>query len=173
MSVPTAPPAPIAPAKAKKPLWKRWWFIVLVIVVAAGALSKMAGGGGSSTTAGSTSTPAAAAPATGAAPAAAPAEGAAPAPEAASNTITLKASATGEGTVMWMHDGSSNSEKFTGEWSKEVPYESGDWTVSVTGDILGGDDQTMTCEIIVKGESKESKQGTGAAGSAGCSTIIW
>lgn len=173
MSVPAAPPAPIAPAKAKKPLWKRWWFIVLVIVVAAGALSKMAGGGGSSTTAGSTSTPAVAAPATGAAPAAAPAEGAAPAPEAASNTITLKASATGEGTVMWMHDGSSNSEKFTGEWSKEVPYESGDWTVSVTGDILGGDDQTMTCEIIVKGESKESKQGTGAAGSAGCSTIIW
>jgi hypothetical protein len=167
MSVPAAPPAPIAPAK--KPLWKRWWFIALVIVVAAGALSKMAGGG-SGTTAGSTSTPAAAAaPATEAAPA----EGASPAAAPASDTITLKASATGEGTVMWMHDGSSNSEKFTGEWSKEVPYESGDWTVSVTGDILGGDDQRMTCEIIVKGESKEAKEGSGAAGSAGCSTIIW
>lgn len=161
MSVPAAP-VPAAPAK--KPLWKRWWFIALVIVVAAVALSKVAGGGGSSTTAGSTSTPAAAAaPATEAAPAAAP----------ASDTITLKATATGEGTVMWMHDGSSNSEKFTGEWSKEVPYESGDWTVSVTGDILGGDDQRMTCEIIVKGESKEAKEGSGAAGSAGCSTLTW
>lgn len=167
MSVPAAPPAPIAPAK--KPLWKRWWFIALVIVVAAGALSKMAGGG--SGTAGSTSTPAAAA----AAPAteAAPAEAATPAAAPASDTITLKATATGEGTVMWMHDGSSNSEKFTGEWSKEVPYESGDWTVSVTGDILGGDDQRMTCEIIVKGESKEAKEGSGAAGSAGCSTLTW
>ena len=167
MSVPAAPPAPIAPAK--KPLWKRWWFIALVIVVAAGALSKMAGGG--SGTAGSTSTPAAAA----AAPAteAAPAEAATPAAAPASDTITLKATATGEGTVMWMHDGSSNSEKFTGEWSKEVPYESGDWTVSVTGDILGGDDQKMTCEIIVKGESKEAKEGSGAAGSAGCSTLTW
>ena len=163
MSVP-ASPVPAAPAKAKKPVWKRWWFIALVIVVAAVALSKMAGGGGSGTTAGSTSTPAAAA---------APAEAATPAAAPASDTITLKATATGEGTVMWMHDGSSNSEKFTGEWSKEVPYESGDWTVSVTGDILGGDDQRMTCEIIVKGESKEAKEGSGAAGSAGCSTIIW
>ena len=161
MSVP-ASPVPAAPAKAKKPVWKRWWFIALVIVVAAVALSKMAGGG-SGTTAGSTSTPAAAAPAEAATPAAAP----------ASDTITLKATATGEGTVMWMHDGSSNSEKFTGEWSKEVPYESGDWTVSVTGDILGGDDQKMTCEIIVKGESKEAKEGSGAAGSAGCSTLTW
>lgn len=160
MSVPAAPPAPIAPAK--KPVWKRWWFIALVIVVAAVALSKMAGGG-SGTTAGSTSTPAATAPAEAATPAAAP----------AADTITLKATATGEGTVMWMHDGSSNSEKFTGEWSKEVPYESGDWTVSVTGDILGGDDQKMTCEIIVKGESKEAKEGSGAAGSAGCSTLTW
>lgn len=168
MSVP-ASPVPAAPAKAKKPLWKRWWFIALVIVVAAAALSKMAGGG-SSTTAGSTSTPAAAAaPATEAAPA----EAATPAAAPASDTITLKATATGEGTVMWMHDGSSNSEKFTGEWSKDVPYESGDWTVSVTGDLLGGDDQKMTCEIIVKGESKEAKEGSGAAGSAGCSTIIW
>ena len=163
MSVP-ASPVPAAPAKAKKPLWKRWWFIALVIVVAAVALSKMAGGGGSGTTAGSTSTPAAAA---------APAEAATPAAAPASDTITLKATATGEGTVMWMHDGSSNSEKFTGEWSKEVPYESGDWTVSVTGDILGGDDQRMTCEIIVKGESKEAKEGSGAAGSAGCSTLTW
>lgn len=171
MSVPAAPPAPITPAK--KPLWKRWWFIALVIVVAAVALSKMAGGG-SSTTAGSTSTPAAAAaPATEAAPAAAPAEGATPAAAPASDTITLKATATGEGTVMWMHDGSSNSEKFTGEWSKDVPYESGDWTVSVTGDLLGSDDQKMTCEIIVKGESKEAKEGSGAAGSAGCSTLTW
>lgn len=165
MSVPAAPPAPIAPAK--KPLWKRWWFIALVIVVAAGALSKMAGGG-SGTTAGSTSTPAAAA-----APATAAAEAATPAAAPASDTITLKATATGEGTVMWMHDGSSNSETFTGEWSKDVPYESGDWTVSVTGDILGGDDQKMTCEIIVKGESKEAKEGSGAAGSAGCSTLTW
>lgn len=171
MSVPAASPVPAAPAKAKKPVWKRWWFIALVIVVAAGALSKMAGGG-SGTTAGSTSTPAAAAaPATEAA--AAPAEAATPAAAPASDTITLKATATGEGTVMWMHDGSSNSEKFTGEWSKEVPYESGDWTVSVTGDILGGDDQRMTCEIIVKGESKEAKEGSGAAGSAGCSTLTW
>ena len=166
MSVP-ASPVPAAPAKAKKPVWKRWWFIALVIVVAAGALSKMAGGG-SGTTAGSTSTPAAAA-----APATAAAEAATPAAAPASDTLTLKATATGEGTVMWMHDGSSNSEKFTGEWSKDVPYESGDWTVSVTGDILGGDDQKMTCEIIVKGESKEAKEGSGAAGSAGCSTLTW
>ena len=166
MSIYAAQPAPLVPAK--KPLWKRWWFIVLMIVVAAGVIGQMTGGGGSGGAAagGASASASAQGPADGAG-AAAPAEAAAP------DTITLRATATGEGTVMWMHDGSSNSEKFTGEWSKEVPYESGDWTVSVTGDILGGDDQTMTCEIVVKGESKESQQGTGAIGSAGCSTVVW
>ena len=40
-------------------------------------------------------------------------------------------------------------------------------------DIFGGDEQTMGCEIIVRGKSEEAKTGSGAAGSAYCSTYIW
>ena len=38
MSVP-ASPVPAAPAKAKKPVWKRWWFIALVLLLAIGILN--------------------------------------------------------------------------------------------------------------------------------------
>ena len=167
----------------KKPFWERGWFITLVVIlglVVIGRLVSNGSGGVNTATTGASAASTAPAAEAGKAAAEAPAptsedKPAAPAPtiEDKPDTITLKATASGDGTVMWMHDGSSNSESFNGEWTKEVPAEHGGWTVSVTGDIFGGDEQTMGCEIIVRGKSEEAKTGSGAAGSAYCSTYIW
>ena len=145
----------------KKPFWERGWFITLVVIlglVVIGRLVSNGSGGVNTTTTGASAASTAPAAEAGKAAAEAPApttedKPAAPAPtiedkpaasapatEDKPDTITLKATASGDGTVMWMHDGSSNSESFNGEWTKEVPAEHGGWTVSVTGDIFGGDE---------------------------------
>ena len=85
-------------------------------------------------------------------------------------TLEISATATGDGTVLHGATGSSNSEKFTGEWSKtvELPKDEG-YTVSVTGDIFNSDDsQQVSCKIIVDGKVEEEKTGSGSAGSAFC-----
>lgn len=178
---PIPPQRPVPPMK--KPFWERGWFITLVVIlglVVIGRLVSNGSGGVNTTTTGASAASTAPAAEAGKAAAEAPAPttedkpaASAPATEDKPDTITLKATASGDGTVMWMHDGSSNSESFNGEWTKEIPAEHGGWTVSVTGDIFGGDEQTMGCEIIVRGKSEEAKTGSGAAGSAYCSTYIW
>ncbi|MFC2764104.1 MAG: MmpS family transport accessory protein [Rothia dentocariosa] len=85
-------------------------------------------------------------------------------------TLEISATATGDGTVLHGATGSSNSEKFSGEWSKtvELPKDEG-YTVSVTGDIFNSDDsQQVSCKIIVDGKVEEEKTGSGSAGSAFC-----
>ena len=134
----------------KKPFWERGWFITLVVIlglVVIGRLVSNGSGGVNTTTTGASAASTAPAAEAGKAAAEAPAPttedkpaASAPATEDKPDTITLKATASGDGTVMWMHDGSSNSESFNGEWTKEIPAEHGGWTVSVTGDIFGGDE---------------------------------
>ncbi|QHO91012.1 hypothetical protein CWT12_06360 [Actinomyces sp. 432] len=157
-----------APGPQKKPIWKRWWFIAAAVVIAVVVIAQLSGGSDTSsdteTTAATSETQSEQASGDDTSTDEEEAE------ETPSKTITLKAEASGSGTVLWMHDGSSHSEDFTGEWSQELPYESGDWSVSVTGDIFNEDDsQTMSCEILVDGEQEDSSSGSGSAGSAYCS----
>lgn len=39
---------------------------------------------------------------------------------------------------------------------------------SVSGDIMGGDNQQVSCKVIVNGQEKDSKDASGSAGSAMC-----
>lgn len=86
-------------------------------------------------------------------------------------TVEVYATATGGGTVLYGESGSTNSEKFTGEWSTTVELPKKElYSVSVSGDIFSGDDsQQVSCKIVVDGEIEEEKTGSGTAGHAFCS----
>ncbi|CEG89033.1 Protein of unknown function [Propionibacterium freudenreichii] len=91
---------------------------------------------------------------------------------AGQKTVTMKATATGNGTVVWGLDTGTNTEQFSGTWTKDIQAAPGKMiTVSVTGDYADGDSQKMTCEIDVDGVSKKTGEGSGAAGSASCSVF--
>ena len=183
MSTPV-PPVPAAPApQPKKPFYKKWWFVVIVVIILLVAISEAISEamGDGSDSASTQSTPAATAPATsdaaqsdaGAAPAATPEE-TTEAP--AEKTITLKATATGSGTVIWGDiDGSTNTESFSGSWEKTITGDDAKktYTLMVSGDVMGDDSQQMTCEILVDGESKDDASATGTMGSASCTTPLW
>lgn len=71
-------------------------------------------------------------------------------------------------------DGSTSNEHFSGSWSKTY---TGDETkdlsmFSVSGDIMGGDNQQVSCKVIVNGQEKVSKDASGSVGSATC-RIPW
>lgn len=90
-------------------------------------------------------------------------------------TVTLEATATTTGMVMWMDmDGSSHTEEFTGTWSKEIPLEDGTetYTLSVTGDFMD-ESSEVSCKLYVDGELKDEATGTGSAGSASCSQPLF
>ena len=89
-------------------------------------------------------------------------------------TVTMTASASGAGTVIWGTAGSTSTEQFTGSWTKEVQAENADtYTLSVAGDAIYGDDsQEMGCTISVDGVQKESNSATGKMGSASCTVIV-
>ena len=82
--------------------------------------------------------------------------------------------ATGNGTVMIYKDGSSSNQDFSGSWSKTYTGdEAKDLSMfSVHGDIMGGNDQQVTCKVIVNGQEKVSKDASGSAGSVMCN-IPW
>ncbi|PWF88021.1 hypothetical protein CIK52_01610 [Kocuria rosea] len=85
-------------------------------------------------------------------------------------TVTFEATASTTGTVIWGNlDGSTNTEDFTGTWTKEVtPKESSElYNVTVTGDFMD-DSSEVTCKLYVDGELKDEATGTGSAGSASC-----
>ena len=164
----------------KKPVYKRVWFWIVVAVaffVLVGALTGGDDSGpGSGATSGSTTAvtnPAVTVPAV---------------PETEDETTATKkpaqdtgndktlefhATATGSGSVVWGSDGSTNTEDFTGEWSKTLTGDeaSGYYTLFVSGDIMSGDSQEMTCEIVKNGKTVDSNKGTGSAGSASCSVF--
>lgn len=144
----------------KKPLLKRWWFWLIVVLVIIGAVG--AGqSGGNNTTSGSAGSPMSQ---TSKAPA-----------KPAEKTIELQATATGAGTAMIWENGSSSSQKFSGSWSKTYTGdEAKDLTMfSVTGDFMGGNDQQVSCKVIVDGQEKVSKDASGSAGTATCNVPLF
>ena len=92
----------------------------------------------------------------------------------AEKTVELQATATGNGTVMIWKNGATSNDHFSGSWSKTY---TGDEAkdlerFSVSTDVMGGDDQQVSCKVIVNGQEKDSKEASGAMGSAYCN-IPW
>lgn len=71
--------------------------------------------------------------------------------------------------------GSSSNEHFSGQWSKTYTGdEAKDLSMfSVSGDIMGGDNQQVSCKVIVNGQEKDSKDASGSAGSAMCNIPLF
>ncbi|PJM75227.1 hypothetical protein CSQ87_06485 [Bifidobacterium simiarum] len=158
--------------KPKKPFWKKWWFWLIVVLIVIGAIAGGSGNGsgndGSSPSSSQTST------ATKSDTAKQQQSGGTS--KTTGKTVELQATATGEGTVMWFKNGSSNTEEFKGQWSKTFTGdEAKELTgLSVTGDVInGGNDQKMTCKVIVNGEQKDAKEATGTTGSAFCTVPLY
>lgn len=157
-------------AKPKKPLLKRWWFWVIVVVVALAIGGALGGGSSDGADSGSTATSSHQPSGDDAAK-----QGDDASAAKTEKTVEFQAAATGNGTVIWTRSGSSNTEQFNGSWSKTFTGdEAKDLTgVSVTGDIMGGNDQTVSCKVIVNGEEKDAKEGSGSAGSAFCTVPLF
>lgn len=174
-----SPPSPVVPPngwqpyqqdnkQGKKPFYKRWWFWLIVVLVVLGAAGAVGGNeSGSTSTSASTksNTSQTAAPSK-------PSESAKPATPAtpAEKTIELQATATGNGTVLISKNGSTDSQQFSGSWSKTYTGDEakGLTSIFVSGDITGGNDQQVTCKVIVNGQEKDSKSASGTVGSARC-----
>lgn len=75
--------------------------------------------------------------------------------------------------MIWK-DGSTSNEHFSGSWSKTYTGdEAKDVSMfSVSGDIMGGDNQQVSCKVIVNGQEKDSKDASGSAGLAMCN-VPW
>ena len=86
--------------------------------------------------------------------------------------VEFRATATGKGSVTWGEAGSTNQEQFTDTWNKTITGEEAKkgYTLTVTGDIMGGDSQKVSCTVLVNGQQKSHKTGSGSAGSALCDT---
>ena len=166
MNAPSPNPHIQQQATAKKTIWKRWWFWIIVIIVVAVIATNMNGGSKSSSNTQSSNTSQSQQQTdSNKQQDAKPAE----------KTIELQATATGNGSVMWMKNGSSNSEQFNGNWSKTFTGDEAKElnSISVSGDLTGGNDQKVTCKVIVNGEEKDAKEASGAAGNAFCSVPLF
>lgn len=154
--------------QGKKPLFKRWWFWLIVVLVVLGVAGSTQSGDDTATSASTesstnqTTTPEKSEKQTKPA-------------KPAEKTIELQATATGNGTVMIYKAGSSSNEHFSGQWSKTYTGdEAKDLSMfSVSGDIMGGDNQQVSCKVIVNGQEKDSKDASGSAGSAMCNIPLF
>lgn len=158
--------------KPKKPFWKKWWFWLIVVLVVLGVVGSTQSGDDTATSASTESSTQTATPKKSEKPTK-PAEPAKPA-KPAEKTIELQATATGNGTVMIYKAGSSSNEHFSGQWSKTYTGDEAKdlSSFSVHGDIMGGDNQQVSCKVIVNGQEKDSKDASGSAGSVMCN-IPW
>lgn len=156
--------------QGKKPLFKRWWFWLIVVLVVLGVAGSTQFGSDTATSASTESSTQTATPKKSEKPTK-PAEPAKP----AEKTIELQATATGNGTVMIYKAGSSSNEHFSGQWSKTYTGdEAKDLSMfSVSGDIMGGDNQQVSCKVIVNGQEKDSKGASGSAGSVMCNVPLF
>lgn len=141
--------------QGKKPLYKRWWFWLIVVLVVLGVVGSTQSGSDTATSASTESSTSQTAT-----------------PE---KTIELQATATGNGTAMIWENGSSSSQQFSGSWSKTYTGdEAKDLTMlSVTGDIMGDNNQQVSCKVIVDGQEKVSKDASGSAGTATCNVPLF
>lgn len=156
--------------QGKKPLYKRWWFWLIVVLVVLGVVGSTQSGSDTATSASTESSTSQTTTPEKSEKSEKPAEPAKP----AEKTVELQATATGNGTVMIYKDGSASNEHFSGQWSKTYTGDEakGLSMFSVSGDIMGGDDQQVSCKVIVNGQEKDSKNASGSVGSATCD-IPW
>ena len=163
MSTPTQP-------KPKRHRFRKALVITAVILVLLIGCSALMSGGGDPAP-----TPAPETSETTAPPTAAP-EPAPTTQEQVGDIITMTATSTspGESTVSWYDaDGSMNSEPFVGTWTKDIPIEPGElYNMTVTGDFMDPN-PTVTCELSVNGEVKDTASGSGQIGSASCNQPIF
>jgi len=161
------PQQPYPPQPPKKKHTVRNIVLIVIAVIVLIGVVRCAAGGGDSSSSTQDSTTAAGAETTAA-------EETTAEETSATRTVTMTATASGAGTVIWGTLGSTNTEQFTGSWTNEVEVENGEtMTLSVSGDAVYGDDsQEMSCEIAVDGEVKESNKATGQMGSASCTVIV-
>lgn len=141
-------------------MFKRWWFWPIVVLIVIGTVGGVQSGS-------NTTMPVSTGSDTGrtATTPAKPAE----------KTIELQATATGNGTAMIWENGSSSSQQFSGSWSKTYTGdEAKDLTMlSVTGGIMGDNNQQVSCKVIVNGQEKVSKDASGSAGTATCDVPLF
>ena len=151
-------------------MYKRWWFWLIVVLVVLGVVGSTQSGDDTATSASTESSTSQTTTPEKSEKSEKPAEPAKP----AEKTVELQATATGNGTVMIHKDGSTSNEHFSGQWSKTYTGdEAKDLSMfSVSGDIMGGDDQQVSCKVIVNGQEKDSKNASGSVGSATCD-IPW
>lgn len=151
-------------------MYKRWWFWLIVVLVVLGVVGSTQSGSDTATSASTESSTSQTTTPEKSEKSEKPAEPAKP----AEKTVELQATATGNGTVMIYKDGSSSNEHFSGQWSKTYTGDEakGLSMFSVSGDIMGGDDQQVSCKVIVNGQEKDSKTASGSAGFASCD-IPW
>ena len=148
--------------QGKKPLYKRWWFWLIVVLVVLGAVGTVGGNGSGSNTTTSASTKSNTS------------QTATPSKPAA-KTIELQATATGNGTALISKNGSTDSQQFSGSWSKTYTGDEakGLSSLSVSGDFMGGNDQQVSCKVIVNGQERDSKSASGSAGSVMCDVPLF
>lgn len=151
-------------------MFKRWWFWLIVVLVVLGVVGSTQSGSDTATSASTESSTSQTTTPEKSEKSEKPAEPAKP----AEKTVELQAAATGNGTVMIYKDGSTSNEHFLGQWSKTYTGDEakGLSMFSVSGDIMGGDDQQVSCKVIVNGQEKDSKNASGSVGSATCD-IPW
>ena len=157
--------------QGKKPLFKRWWFWLIVVLVVLGVVGSTQSGSDTATSASTESSTSQTTTPEKSEKSEKPAEPAKP----AEKTIELQATATGNGTAMIWENGSSSSQQFSGSWSKTYTGdEAKDLTMlSVTGDIMGDNNQQVSCKVIVDGQEKVSKDASGSAGTATCNVPLF
>ncbi|MDN6522066.1 MAG: hypothetical protein L0K43_02065 [Bifidobacterium crudilactis] len=149
------------PQKPKKPFYKRVWFWILVVIVVIAVASQLGGNKGSD---GASSSPAASRSSS--------ASQSSSAADESTAKVEMQATSTGKGTVTWGEAGSTNQEEFTTTWTKTITGDDAKkgYTLTVMGDVMGGNDQKVSCTVLVNGKQKSHKEGSGAAGSAMCDT---
>lgn len=153
------PVPPQQPVKSKKPIYKRVWFWLLVIVIIAAIGSQLGNKGGNT-------------PSNAPAKSSATSSQSASTNDAATAKVEMQATSTGKGTVIWGEAGSSNTEEFTTNWSKTITGDEAKkgYVLTVTGDIMGDNSQKVGCTVLVNGQQKSHKEGSGQSGSAMCDT---
>lgn len=156
------------PQKPKKPFYKRVWFWIIIVIVIIAIGSQM---GGNKGTDNASSSPAASQSSTTSQSSSSPSQSSSSA-DASKATVEMRATSTGKGTATWGEAGSTNQEDFTSTWSKTISGEDAKkgYTLTVMGDVMGGNDQKVSCTVLVNGKQVSHKEGSGAAGSAICDT---
>jgi cytoskeletal protein RodZ len=151
------------PQKPKKPFYKRVWFWIIVAIVVIAVASQLGGNKGGTDT--STSSSPAASQTSSASKSSA-------ATDESTAKVEMQATSTGKGTATWGEAGSTNQEEFNNTWTKTITGEDAKkgYTLTVMGDVMGGNDQKVSCTVLVNGKQKSHKEGSGAAGTAICDT---